>query len=296
MRDRNGRTLARVAAVLACLTVACGSSPSSPSASAAAGLRPPVTLRIMTFNIQHGIDGSGRYNLQRTVDAIARAQPDIVGLQEVTRNHPFYACDDQPQRLADGLRASTGQSWTVAYQQEWFTADRSCQGGGRGDGPETEGLVLMARRAVSSATSIGLPDSRLGLEVGVLEAYGLPIIVTHLTSGASAGGTRAQQIDRLIGWTRGFGEPRILMGDFNVSSQGAELQPIVGAYHDAWSDAAQMGRAVGAGLTKGGARIDYLFYVPSPSLALQSAEVVDTTAGGVQASDHQPVVATFTVR
>jgi endonuclease/exonuclease/phosphatase family metal-dependent hydrolase len=38
----------------------------------------------MTFNIQHGIDGTNRYNLQRAIDTIARVQPDIVGWQDVT--------------------------------------------------------------------------------------------------------------------------------------------------------------------------------------------------------------------
>jgi len=36
----------------------------------------------MTFNIQHGIDGSSKYNLKRAIDVIAKIQPDIVGLQE----------------------------------------------------------------------------------------------------------------------------------------------------------------------------------------------------------------------
>src|ERR1041384_1396279 len=85
------------------------------------------TVTVMTFNIQHGIDGTSRYNLQRAIDTIARVQPDIVGLQEVTRNHPSYNCDDQPARIASGLQAATGQTWDVAYQQEWFTPDVSCQ-------------------------------------------------------------------------------------------------------------------------------------------------------------------------
>ena len=250
----------------------------------------------MTFNIHHGIDASGRYNLQRSVDAIARAQPDIVGLQEVTRNHPSYACDDQPQQLASGLRNATGWTWDVAYQQEWFTPDRSCQASGKGDGPETEGLVILARRMVSSASSTPLPDSRIGLALSVLDAYGVPIAVTHLTSGTTAAAIRSQQIDRLLGWTRGLGEPRILIGDFNAAPQGAELQPVFAAYHDAWTDAAQIGRASGAGNSKGGTRVDYVFYIPGRSLTLESAEVVDTAVAGVQASDHLPVLATFTIR
>jgi endonuclease/exonuclease/phosphatase family metal-dependent hydrolase len=279
-------------------TAACGgSSPSGPTVSTASvSNRAPITLRVMTFNIQHGIDGNGRYNLQRAVAAIALVQPDIVGLQEVTRNHPSYACDDQPDRIASGLRAATGQSWTVSYQQEWFTADTSCQASGRGTGPETEGLALLTPRLMSPPTFASLTDSRIGLQVAMRDAYSLPVTVTHLTSGGAAAGTRGTQIGRLMGWAQGFGEPRIVMGDFNVGPQGPELQPFFSTYHDAWTDAVQMGRASGNGNTKGALRVDYIFYVPGGALTLESVQVVDTAIGGVQASDHQPLLATFTVR
>ena len=250
----------------------------------------------MTFNVHHGIDANGRYNLQHTIDAIARIQPDIVGLQEVTRNHPSYACDDQPQRIASGLKASTGQTWTVAYQQEWFTSDLSCQSSGRGTGPETEGLVLLSRRSVSSPSFVTLPDSRLGFGLTVIDAYNLPVVVTHLTAGGSEAGTRGQQVDRLTSWARGLGEPRIVMGDFNVGPQGPELQPLFTSYHDVWTDAMQLGRASGAGNSKGALRVDFIFFASGNSLTVESAQVADTAVGGVQASDHQPVVATFTVR
>jgi len=68
------------------------------------------------------------------------------------------------------------------------------------------------------------------------------------------------------------------------------------AYRDAWTDASQMGRAIGAGNSKGGARVDFIFYAPANAMTVQSAQVVDTAVGGVQASDHLPIMATFTVR
>ncbi len=104
----------------------------------------PATLKVMTFNIQHGIDGTHKYNLQRAIETIARVQPDLVGLQEVTRNHPFYACDDQPARIAEGLKAATGRAWSVVYEQEWFTPNVECQQAGKGDGKETEGLAFLS--------------------------------------------------------------------------------------------------------------------------------------------------------
>ena len=142
-----------------------------------------------------------------------------------------------------------------------------------------------------------LADSRLGLLVSIRDAYNLPVAVTHLTSGGSAVNTRGQQLDRLLGWAKGFGEPRVVMGDFNVGPQGPEMQTVFGQYHDAWTDAVQMGRASGAGASKGALRVDYIFFAPGGAMTLESAEVVDTAALiGVQASDHQPVVAIFSVR
>jgi endonuclease/exonuclease/phosphatase family metal-dependent hydrolase len=256
-----------------------------------------VQLKVMTFNIQHGIDGSDRYNLQRAIDTITSVLPDIVGLQEVTRNHPFYNCDDQPARIAAGVSAATGMSWDVSYQQEWFTPDVSCQASGHGDGPETEGLTFLTRRSTSKAVMTALTDSRIGMETAIRDAYSLPLVVTHLTSGTSSGATRSQQLNQLLAWSTGFGEPRILMGDFNARPDDPELQRMFATYHDAWNDAVKLGRAVGSGLSHGTTRIDYIFFLPGTTLTLQSAEAIDTTAIlGVAASDHSPMVATFAVR
>jgi endonuclease/exonuclease/phosphatase family metal-dependent hydrolase len=298
MIDWMGQPQSCIALILAGTFAACGgSSPAGPSGpGAAASNRAPITLRVMTFNIRHGLDGSGRYNPQRAIDAIARAQPDIVGLQEVTRNHPSYACEDQPDRIARGLKTATGQNWTAAYQQEWFTPDTSCQSSGRGTGPETEGLVLLTRRVMSPTAFMPLTDSRIGLQTAMQDAYGLPVVVTHLTSGGSEAGTRSQQIERLTSWARGFGEPRIVMGDFNSVPQGPEMQPLIGSYRDAWTDALQIGRASGGGNSKGASRVDYIFYMTGGALTLEATEVIDTTVAGVPASDHQPVLATFTIR
>jgi endonuclease/exonuclease/phosphatase (EEP) superfamily protein YafD len=58
-----------------------------------------------------------------------------------------------------------------------------------------------------------------------------------------------------------------------------------------------MGRATGNGITHKSVRIDYIFYKPGGSLTLQSAEVVETKPLiGVEASDHKPLLATFTIR
>ncbi len=78
---------------------------------------------------------------------------------------------DQPARIANGVQAATGQRWEVSYEQERFTPDVSCQTSGRGTGPETEGLVLLTERSVSSPSMMTLPDSRIGYMESVNDAY-----------------------------------------------------------------------------------------------------------------------------
>src|SRR5207249_4330449 len=121
---------------------------------------------------------------------------------------------------------------------------------------------------MSSATMVALPDSRIGMEVSLRDAYALPIVVTHLTSGTSSNSTRTQQVDRLLAWSAGFGEPRIVMGDFNAGPEYPELRSVFGSYHDAWNDALRAGRGVGSGVSHGSTRVDYVFFMPGSTLSL----------------------------
>lgn len=255
-----------------------------------------MRLSVMTFNIQHGIDINGRYGLQRAIDTIARLQPDIVGLQEVARNNPAYNCEDQPVLLAAGVSARTGAQWTATYQQEWFTQEFTCRSQGRGDGSATEGLVWMTRHQASPMSMLVLPDSRLLLQTSLPAFRGLPLTVTHLDSGAAAAPIRSQQVDRLLAWSGLTGDPRIVIGDFNMTPNEADMQRLFAVYRDAWTEALRDGKAIGDGMSKRTSRVDYVLYAGS-RLTIESIEAVNTAPLiGVEASDHRPVIATFTLR
>lgn len=218
------------------------------------------TLKVMTFNIQHGIDGSHRYNLQRAIDVIASVQPDLVGLQEVTRNHPAYDCDDQPAKLAAGLKAATGRDWSVKYEQEWFTQVFDCRESGRGDGSATEGLAFLAPGPLGATSMTPLPVSRIALAVRFAPAGGLPVVVTHLASGRKNVEARQKEIDALLRWTHRFGPPLILLGDFNAKPDDVELQPVLPLFTDARAAGAAAGGARGQEGTHGDHRIDFADY------------------------------------
>jgi len=200
---------------------------------------------VMTFNIQHGMNTRGRYDLQRAIDLIARVSPDVVGLQETTRNHPKYECDDQPKRIADGLTRATGREWQSVYQQEWFTPDVSCKEGGAGDGKETEGLTVLSPHPIEKVAHTDLWNTRIGLAVRVASMGQMPFIVTHLASGAKGAEDRHKQVGPLLAWAEGLGSPRVLMGDFNMAAEADQLQPVLKDYRDAWAEAARSSSARG---------------------------------------------------
>ena len=257
----------------------------------------PGTFRVVTFNIYKGAGSDNRYDLQRTIEAIARLDADVVGVQEALRNHPQFNCDDQPALIADGLRRLTGRRWTHVYAKAWITDNRECLARGRGDGVATEGVALLTPDRVLTASQIDLPESRVGLMARLASMPDVPVIVTHLTAYRRNQAHRIKQIEMLLPWAAQHG-PGILMGDFNAWPGTIEVASLLAKYRDAWGDAHERGLNTGiaSGSTRPGSesRIDFVLYTPDSPLLVESVDVVDTsTDGSAEVSDHRPVSATF---
>jgi endonuclease/exonuclease/phosphatase family metal-dependent hydrolase len=61
---------------------------------------------LLSYNIHKGIGGSDRrYRLERVIGVIEGENPDLICLQEVTRNAPRTRHDDQPKLLAEYFHA-----------------------------------------------------------------------------------------------------------------------------------------------------------------------------------------------
>src|SRR5262245_2538834 len=290
----------RLLPTILALPLACGGSgatPSTPAAPSSVSASAGGTFKVMTFNIQHGLDNDGSYDLKWAIQTIAAVNPDLVGVQELTRNHPAYHCEDQPVRIAEGLTAATGRPWSRLYHQEWTTTVLDCHG----DGPETEGIGFFAPTPIAEEASMPLWNGRLGLKTRLQSGRSINVIVTHLASGKEAqnASDRVKQLSTLLPWTSSQGSPRLLVCDCNANPESPEYQQIRAQYRDAWADAVAAGTARGRmdGITHKSSRIDYVFYDSNASLELVSVENVDTKALiGTEASDHRPVVATFSVK
>ena len=257
------------------------------------------TFRVATFNIHKGADRGNHYDLQRTIEAIARLDADVVGVQEAMQNHPDFNCDDQPALIAAGLRKRSGRRWTHVFVKAWITDHRQCMERGRGKDIETEGLAIFARDPILASSSVRLSEGRVGLAVRVASMPDVSVIVTHLSANQENQPNRAREIATLLPWAARQGSG-VLIGDLNARPDASELAPIMARYRDAWAEAAARGRA--GGVTSGStrpfgrvSRIDYVFYAPEAGLTLDSVEIVDTATlpGLGEVSDHHPVVATF---
>ena len=258
------------------------------------------TFRVATYNIHKGADRRNHYDLERTIDAIARLDADVVGVQEAMQNHPDFNCDDQPALIAKGLRNRTGRPWTHVFVKAWITDHRQCMERGRGKDIETEGLAIFARERIVASSSVRLSEGRVGLAVRVASMPDVPVIVTHLSANQENQPNREREIATLLPWAAKQG-PGLLIGDFNARPETSEIGAVIGRYRDGWAEASAHGRAggVASGSTRPFgrvSRIDYVFYAPDVRLTLDSVDIVDTSTlglGEMSVSDHHPVVATF---
>jgi endonuclease/exonuclease/phosphatase family metal-dependent hydrolase len=280
-----------IIALIFLVAVAVSSVSGRPAATAAS------RFRVATFNIHRGADRQEHYDIERTIRAIASFDADLVGLQEVIRNHADFGCDDQPALIAAGLRRLTGRPWTYVYARAWNTDKRDCLRSGRGDGVETEGPAFFAPERIIATKSVRLSERRVGLAARVASMPGLSVVVTHLSPSRDNQAGRAGEIAALLPWAQKHGVG-VLVGDLNAAPDASELGPLESRYVDSWSEAAERGLTgrLESGGTFGRARrrIDYVFFDPAVDLTLESVRVIDTSSAGLgEVSDHRPVVATF---
>jgi endonuclease/exonuclease/phosphatase family metal-dependent hydrolase len=242
-----------------------------------------ATLKVMDWNIHHGVDTSGANNLDRVAAAIVNVNPHVVSLNEVEKQNGYNNNADEPAVLESALESRTGSPWYGCFAQ------RDAAATGQGN------LILSRIRIDSCATQV-LSASR-SVARATLSVNNLIVTVfsTHLDDASSS--TRMTQVAQLTTWAATAPEQRILMGDFNAGDSAPELQSLRAGWEDAWAAAAAAGTAISypgntAGNTRN-SRIDYIWRSKGAvALALQSAQVYDT--GTI--SDHRPVSATYAFR
>jgi endonuclease/exonuclease/phosphatase family metal-dependent hydrolase len=241
-----------------------------------------VTLKVMDWNIHHGLDTANTSNLDRVTTWIKDIGAQVVSLNEVEKQNGYTNNADQPAVLESQLESKTGVPWYGCFAQRIGSA-------------AGQGNLILSRIRIDSCGAHLLSAQRSVARATIsLNGAAISFFSTHLDDASAA--MRIVQVGELSAWATPVAEQRIAMGDFNASATATELQLLRDAWDDTWAVAAAAGTAVTypgntAGNTRNG-RIDYIWRSKRATrLVLQGAQVYNT--GSI--SDHRPVSATYLV-
>ena len=267
-------------------------SPQPPPTTAPPTTTPPTTtpppststgteLRVMQWNIHKTKGSDGACNPDRIANAIVAQNPHVVSINEVNFHSGRCAWTfDMGEKLQSLLERKTGVKW---YTQRV--------------NPDGVGNVLLSRIRPVSSGSTNLSYRRGVAQMTiVVNGRNVNLFSTHVDY--ANGSYRTIQIRDVVRWVATYGEPRIIMGDFNTWPNTSDYYLMATPYQDAWTAAQNAGTAWafnGTGVTRGGSRFDYVYHSRVSALSLKSVKVPDMRANGVWPSDHHPVVALFKV-
>ena len=248
-----------------------------------------IAVRLVSFNIHHGVGDDGRHDLPRLARLLADAEPDVICLQEVDRHF-----GDRSEHVDQALLLSRALDTELVWSPSIDEPPRAGHTERR-----QYGNALLSRLPVLSSEVHPLPgggEPRSALRA-VLELDGgeLSVTTTHLSS--SSPEDRAAQAAAVAALDSA---PGVLVGDLNADADAGELQVLRERFADAWELAADRSDQAGAlslhrdrGLThparRPRVRIDQVWV--SAGVTVADARVLDGSA----TSDHHPLLVDLVV-
>lgn len=231
------------------------------------------TLRVMTYNIHHGIGSDGKLDLDRIAALIKTQNVDIVALQEVDRGTTRTSRRDLPAELG----RLTGMEFHFGKNIDY-------QGGGYGN-------AILSRFPILEATNVLYqmltPHEQRGLLQCLLDVHGRKLLFmsTHLDYHNNDAERALDAKTIKAAMDAHTNAPAILCGDFNEGPGSPTYKRLAEFLADTWKEVGK-----GSGFTFSSSapwsRIDYIFH--SKELRPRGASVLKTNI-----SDHLPIVGEF---
>ncbi|WP_036339772.1 MULTISPECIES: endonuclease/exonuclease/phosphatase family protein [Modestobacter] len=244
-----------------------------------------TAIRLVSFNVHHGVGGDGRHDLPRLAQVLAAADADVVCLQEVDR-HFGDRSEHVDQALLLSRALDMELAWGPSIDEPGSSSDR-----------RQYGNALLSRLPLLGSELHRLPgqgEPRSALRAQVQLAGGaLWVTTTHLSSRSAD--DRAVQAAAVAGLHADPGTAAVLVGDLNADATAPELAALREHLRDAWELAAERSDQAGRfslhahqGLThparRPRVRIDQVWV--SAGVTVTGARVLD----GAGASDHHPLL------
>ncbi len=237
-------------------------------------------MRIMTFNIQHGLHyPTGTIALERFSDLIREQSVDVCGLNEVRGKGADRDYTEQVETLGNalGFHRYFGEAIRVG-----------------GNNPYGNGVV--SRYPFSRIETVPIPDTpqktekvyyetRCVIQATIeVEEHEICLLITHMGLAREERKNAVATLCRLID---GTDLPIILMGDFNTTPEDSVLQPLFARMTDS-DAAANVPNAPTFPSYEPNEKIDYLLY---RGLTCQQSFTVSKVV-----SDHLAIVADFDIK
>lgn len=233
-------------------------------------------IRLMTYNIHHGVGIDGRYKLSRIRRIIAEQAPDIVTLQEVDCGVPRSRGDDQTRQLAEALNMHCLHCVT-----------HKVKGG-------DYGIAVLSRFPLLTNHRYDLThkrrEPRWCMRVDVEAAPGSMLHIFNVHLGLLVGERRFQRsrmLSEAILLAKDLHHPVVLMGDFNDRPVPVVHREMSRFFSDVFT---ALGQHCGPTFHWGPIRwrLDHVY--TSPGLAVRQAQVINSPQTRL-ASDHRPILA-----
>lgn len=237
---------------------------------AVAEQKPAGTLKILCWNIHHGVGVDKKLDLQRIAAVIRAQDPDIVALQEVDRGCRRSAGTDQPAILGEltGLKSAFGEA--MPYD------------GG------SYGQAILSKHPIKSTEVIRLSQNkepRIGFKAEILHPAGTVTLVSvhfdyrSLESRLAEGGNLLKALEPISG-------PLVVAGDLNDVPGSATLA----LFKAPWEKVTLKAPSLSFPSREPVKEIDHIFQ--RGLTVTEEASVIDERI----ASDHRPITAVLRFR
>jgi endonuclease/exonuclease/phosphatase family metal-dependent hydrolase len=226
------------------------------------------TVKIMTYNIRHGVGVDDNYDLDRIISVIKEADPDIVSLNEVDHMMPRTYMQKQDKIIADALGYNLVYGFNINFGSKY-------------------GNVLLSKHPITTYINDALPKNKMSEPRGLIQAdvniddKTIKVLSTHLSINSEE---RPEQIVYIIEKLKELDGPTVLIGDFNAAPSSNEVKQISEMMQDSAKE--EYGTFPANDPTF---RIDYIFV--SEELEVKNNKVIES-----EASDHLPVLAEVSLK
>lgn len=251
----------RIPLTLLCCTLA---SPLAPAAEA------PKELRVLTWNLHHGVGEDGKLDLARIAKVITDQQPDIVLLQEVDKNCTRSGQVDEAAELA-----------RLTQMKFVFGKAMDLQGG-------EYGQAILTKEEPANLKVHPLPSSgepRIAVSITLNSPLGqITVASVHLDAVDEA--RQLAQAQVCAAALLASPNPVILAGDFNAKPDSRTVANFAQA---PWTIVPKEAPTATFPAAKPTSEIDYIIL-----RGLQAAKPA-TVVAEAGASDHRPVLGVVTL-